>query len=194
MANDDEIWKNNLRRIRKQKGYTQRDIQTAIDIGQTTLSAIERGRISGRKHMDAIARIIHANAKDIFPYYDYLTFEEAAEELGVSSTLVSRRVKEGKLKYHQKGNLKFIKRSDIKNENIKKRTRPSIRQVVISALSDVTSGLTSTELMEYFKPFADDAEEQRTKRSLQSILSRSKDFVDDKTTYPPKWNLFKDEE
>jgi excisionase family DNA binding protein len=190
-GNEQEVWKNNLRELRKRKGYTQRDIQLAINIGQTTLSAIERGRISGRKHMDEIAKTLRANPREIFPYYDYLTFDEAAKELGVSATLISRRVAEKKLKTYTRGNHKFIKRSDLLNTKIKLRNGPSMRQVIIDTLKE-TDGLTSTQLLEAFAPFTDEEQKKKIKRNLQTVLSRSKEFVDDKATYPPTWRLSDD--
>lgn len=192
MADDtEEIWQNNLKAIRKRKGLTQKDIQVAVNVGQTTLSAIERGRISGRKHMDQIARAVRADPREIFPYYDYLTYDEAAKELGVSATLISRRVEEKRLKAYTRGNHKFIKRSDLATATIRLRTGPSMRQVLIDTLRD-SDGLTSAELLEAFSPFENDEQKKKIKRNLQTVLSRSKEFVDDKATYPPKWRLSDD--
>lgn len=192
MSKDTNIWSNNLKRIRKHKGYSQKDIQDSCNIGQTTLSAIELGRISGRNHIEVICKALRATPKEVFPYYDYLTFEESARELGIPRSIVIKRIKENNIKYYQKGDTKFLRRSDLQLEVFKEKVKPSIRITLINILENNTNGYSSPELLEFLGPFSSKEVKDRTRRSLQSILSRSKEFIDDRSTSPSTWKLNKE--
>lgn len=91
-------WKNNLLAARRKAGKSQIEVANHIGRKQNLISAIERGDRSGREYMDEIAEFLRvSDPSAIFPYYDYYTFEEAAELMGVSSTLIARRVDDGEI-------------------------------------------------------------------------------------------------
>lgn len=190
----DGPWKNRVRETRLaipgDHDTTQAEIAEKAGICQNTLSAVELGFLSGRKHMDDIANALEVPPTDLFPYYGLLTFEEAAEHLGegISASLIARRVDEGLVQCTKIAGIRLLRLEDLEGKQLRKRTGLSIRQRIREALATNPEGATTGDLLDQFRPFEPEAE-QKTKQSIQSILSRSPEFQPDKSQQPPRWHL-----
>ncbi len=75
------------------------------------------------------------------------------------------------------------------NTNNGKRPGLSIRQRIRQRLEKDPTGVTTNDLLADFRPFPSTIEEQKAKQSIQSILSRSPEFLPDKSEQPPRWRL-----
>lgn len=183
-------WENDLKRYRTNKGYSQNDLALAVGLSQNTIHQIEKGNLSGRKHMDAISTILKTDGALIFPYYDFLTYSEAAWLLNVSSTLIAKRVEDGTLPIYVLGGIKMVKKSELFVKSVKKRGRKGIRVTILSYLAEKNgAGATVDELLSLFGPFTDKDSKEKRKKSIQSILSRSDEFEVNKNISPPRWFL-----
>ena len=183
-------WDNELKLHRTNRGYSQSDIAEMVGLSQNTIYQIERGALSGRKHMDSIGYAIKMPPNLIFPYYEYLTYSEAAEKVGVSSTLIAKRVEDGSIEASVVGGVKMVKREDLQISTIKKRPLRSIR-VVMSEFLETRNGTGGTveEMLYLFGPYPSSIEREKKRKSMQSILSRSTEFIVDKNQKPPLWHV-----
>lgn len=181
----DKKWSNNLKKFRVNKGYSQADIADFVGLSQNTILQIEKGNLSGRKHMDCLSSALKIDARDIFPYYDYVSLSEAAEKLGISVTAVSKRVDSGSLPHKVFGASKMIHVDDLGDTKVKK---PSIKEVLRDYL--VSSGYSSIDdMVVLFAPFETEEDRAKRKRTIQSTLSRNSEFQVDKNADPPKWYI-----
>ena len=179
------VWVNNLKEYRIKKGFSQTDLADQVGLSQQTILQIVKGILSGRKHMDVLSSMLKAPGLSVFPYYEFVTYTEAAQMLGVSPTLISKRVDEGIVKAESFGNVHMIHRSNV-SESILRRQRVSIRKQMKILLSESPSGLSVDSIVEALGPFDGD-ELLKKKRSIQSILSRGDEFYVDKDGKPPIW-------
>jgi len=187
-AEDIVKWDNRLKVIRLNKGFNQVDIAESVGLSQNTILQIEKGKLSGRKHMDSIARVLNVDPVDVFPYYDLLTFVEAATEMGVSHTLIATRVEEGVLPSTSIGSSKLVSRADLKRVRVRKRPGPSIKEALrLFLMENDRSGATVAELTGIFGPFSSDVERDKKMNSVRTILSRHPEFTSDKSKSPPIW-------
>ena len=194
MANQD-LWTNNLEKYRKasKKKLSQADLAQAIGLkAQTTISAIEKGALSGRKYWDKIAEVLEVPTKDIFPFYGLLTYDEAGKIAGVSSTLIHRRVLSKELVGHKVKGLRLVEEEQVRKSPLKRREGPSIREQLVSLLGSSDNGLTTSELVDAVNSAlaSQTGQEQdvdKIKRTIQTLLSRGEEFVVDKNPSPPIW-------
>lgn len=179
----DKKWVNNLKTIRVNKGYSQADIADFVGLSQNTILQIEKGNLSGRKHMDCLATAMKVDPRDLFPYYDYISLSEAAEKLGISVTAVSKRLDSGSIKYEVFGSSKMIHQNEVSLSSTKKK---SIKDILKDFLVSATSA-SIDDMVLLFAPFDNDDDRLKRKRTIQSTLSRSPQFKVDKNADPPQW-------
>jgi excisionase family DNA binding protein len=171
-------WANNLKAARIRAHKSQEEVATHIGRKQRLISAIERGDRSGREYMDEIAEYLRvSNPALIFPYYDYYTYEEAAELMGVSSTLIARRVTKGELPHESIGTVRFIPKDALRNVELRKRIGKTKRERLRELLEASPDGLTSDSITDSFGPFKSDDERRKLRQVVQTILSRSPEFI-----------------
>jgi len=197
------VWVNNLKSARERIGLKQMDIACAVGIGQTTVASIEKGHLSGRDYMDSITDYLCRSAhvlghlgfspEHIFPYYGYITYTQAADILGVSSTLVSRRVEEGVFTSHRIGSTRLLLKSEVESvggESLRRRSGQSYRQRVSEALNNNgNGGMTSEQLLIRLGPYQSLEEANKRRKSIQVILSRGREFTADKSRNPARWTV-----
>lgn len=178
-------WTNNLRQARLALGKTQAEVASAIDVAQSTLAAMELGTLSGRPVMDRFVAYYQKDPEYLFPYYNWVMVTEAARQAGVSTTTVSRRVKNNTIPSKTFGNVRMIHVSDVPSLMLPERhNRLAVAKQAI--ISNTTGGLTTGELLNLFT-YSSDEERLRTMRSLQQLLSRNKDFVSDRSSGQYRW-------
>jgi excisionase family DNA binding protein len=142
--------------------------------------------------MESIARFLRVPVEDVFPYYGYITLTEAAAELNVSTSMVSKRIKAGKIPFQDFGTTKMVKKSDIERLKVTSRKKKSIKATVSEFLEHRNgSGATVDEFLSLFEPFPTEDDMKTKKKSIQSVLSRSFEFEVDKNCAPPRWRLVK---
>lgn len=169
-------WVNGLKAARIAQGKSQTDVANHIGRKQNTISAIERGARSGREYMDQIAEYLRVDPSAVFPYYDFYSYEEAAELMGVSSTLISRRVDENALASETISGMRLIPKSALDGAELRKRSSKSIRSRMRDQLRANPTGLTSRQLLMEFAPFEDEDAEKRAFQTVQQLLARWDEF------------------
>jgi len=190
MSSKKAKWDNKLKLYRTNKGYSQSDIAEIVGLSQNTIHQIEKGSLSGRKHMDRIGKVLKIEPALVFPYYNFLTYSEAAAVLEVSSTLISKRVEDNSISCYIIGGIKMVSRSDLLSSNIKRRGKKSIRLIMEDFLSERNGeGGTVEEMLDLLGPYSSDDSREKKRKSLQSILSRSREFRVDKNKKPPLWHV-----
>lgn len=138
--------------------------------------------------MDSIAKLLKVEPEELFPYYDLLTFVEAAAEIKVSHTLIANRVEDGTLPVTVIGSSKLVSRRDLEKIRVRKRTGPSIKEALMEFLTEHSrTGATVAELTEIFGPFEDKSARDRRMNSVRTVLSRHEEFTSDKSKSPPVW-------
>lgn len=186
-----DLWPNNLAEVRKLRGrsMTQARLAELVSeqgdhVGQTTIAAIETGRISGRKYMHKIAAILGVDVKEIFPHAAFSSVSEAAEAVGAKPTQIYRS---GVPMFKIKGT-NFVKMEDVLGTPLKKRVGPSLREQMHYFLNE-EGPMTVGELTDQFGPFANNEERDKRKNTVQVLLSRSPEFLADRSTYPARWRF-----
>ena len=112
------------------KGKSQTEVAENVGISQRLVSAIESGDRSGREYMDQIAAYLRVAPATIFPHYDFYTFEEAAELMGVTSSVIIARVDTQKvLPVEEFGGTRLIPKSALDSVQIRRRPVKSKRAV-----------------------------------------------------------------
>ncbi len=189
-----ELWPNNLADIRKARGrsMTQARLAELISsesdhVGQTTIAAVETGRISGRRYMHRIARALDADVRDIFPYARYVTVAEAARDLAAPGVKPADLRKSGIPMVRIKGT-DFVRPEDVMAANLQKRVGPSLRERLHYYLQH-EGPATTAELVEEFGPYKTDADRTKRKNTIMVLLSRYPEFIADRSTYPAKWRF-----
>lgn len=184
-TNTETMWPNNVSVVRKKRRMTQTELAEIVGTGQTTVAAIETGRISGRTHMYKIAGALGVQVTDLFPHANFLTIREAATAVGASTTLIYRRIQEGQLRTKKIRNTNFIIADDVLRPDLRKRIGPSIKDQLHYFLQK-DGPLSVGELLDRFGGMSRD-ELLKTKSTIQVLLSRYPEFVKDDSTYPARW-------
>lgn len=185
-----DLWPNHLAEIRKSRGrsMTQARLAELISrpgekpVGQTTIAAIEGGRISGRRYMYRIAEALDVDVKEIFPYAAFMSVADAARAVGARPAQIR---KSGVPTFQIKGT-EFVKVEDVIAADLKKRVGPSLRERLHYFLKE-NGPMNVSEIMEEFGPFKNKDEERKRKNTLMVLLSRYPEFIADRSTYPAKW-------
>lgn len=160
-----------------EKIKSQTDVAKAVGISQRLISAIESGDRSGREYMDQIAEYLREPPSKIFPHYDFYTFEEAAELMGVSSSVISARVDTQKvLPVEEFGGTRLIPKSALEGVQLRLRPAKSKRARLRDLLHANPDGLTSGQLVMEFAPFENDEAQKRASQTVQQLLSRFNEF------------------
>ncbi len=187
-----QLWPNSLAEARKAHGrhMTQARLAELISlpdekpVGQTTIAAIETGRISGRRYMYRIAAALGVDARTIFPYASFMSVAEAARAVGVKPA----QLRASGIPTFQIKGTQFVRVEDALAAPVQRRVGPSLRSRIHMMLKE-QGPMTAAQITAEFGPFRTKDELSKRKNTIMVLLSRYPEFIADRSTFPATWRF-----
>ncbi len=133
--------------------------------------------------MNRIAEALNVDPLDIFPYANLLSLSEASRAFGLTPQQIQRSgVPVVTIK-----RTKFVLPEDAMRVALPKPRGASIHQQMREAL-DKYGPCTVAELCDILGPYRTMEDKIRRKNTIMVTLSRSPEFVADKSTHPAMWS------